>query len=165
MYGVLYIPGGAGFLPSAVSPDEMTQVPMIQRLVLRASMSSLQDSDIARCKEVLFGKCVISRTIDINPSCLCCFESPSFPSKYEYLYIVTESFDNACSSAKLSGYTLTWILAPQGFGSVEVEEFWKLFRRCDRDADGHISKSDLVHLIEVVCPGRHYGCSVGVLCG
>ena len=40
----------------------------------------------------------------------------------------------------------------QGFGSVEVEEFWKLFRRCDRDADGHISKSDLVHLIEVVFP-------------
>ena len=97
--GVLYIPGGAGFLPSTVSPDEMTQVPMIQRLVLRASMSSLQDSYIARCKEVLFGKCVISRTIDINPSCLCCFESPTFPSKYEYLYIVTESFDNACSSA------------------------------------------------------------------
>ena len=59
IYGVLYIPGGAGFLPSTVSPDEITQVPMIQRLVLRASMSSLQESDIARCKEVLFGKCVI----------------------------------------------------------------------------------------------------------
>ena len=53
----------------------------------------------------------------------------------------------------------------QGFGSVEIEEFWKLFRRCDRNADGHISKSELVQLIEVVFLGRHYGRCVGVFCG